>query len=128
MSERVFVVHAERAPEGQWGLTVPEVPGAVSLVSRLSHAEQHIREAISWVAELPKDSFTVQVVVKLDGDVGKELAETVELAAHAERLGREAAERKRRLVGHLRASGMSGADIAAVLDVSPQRVSQLIKG
>ncbi|GAA0621799.1 hypothetical protein GCM10009547_25700 [Sporichthya brevicatena] len=128
MSERVFVVHAERAPQGQWGLTVPEVPGAVSLVARLSQAEQHIREAISWVADLPSDSFAVRLVVNLSGDVGKELAEVRDLSTHAEQLAREAADRKRRLVGQLKAAGWSGSDIATVLEVSPQRVSQLIKG
>lgn len=39
----------------------------------------------------------------------------------------EAAQSSRKVVADLKASGLSGADIAAVLDLSPQRVSQLLK-
>ncbi|GAA0532802.1 hypothetical protein GCM10011581_17530 [Saccharopolyspora subtropica] len=37
----------------------------------------------------------------------------------------EAAAKSRRAVADLKAAGLSGADIAAVLDLSPQRLSQL---
>lgn len=121
---RTFEVYASQDGKA-WGLTVPEVPGATSLVRRLSAAERHAREAIAWVLDVPDDSFDLHLVVHMSGDIGKELAEVRELADHAEQMMREAADRKRALIGHLKGSGLSGNDIAVVLDVSPQRVSQL---
>ena len=46
---------------------------------------------------------------------------------HAERAQREAAARSRALALRLRDAGLTGADIAVVLRVSPQRVSQLMR-
>jgi hypothetical protein len=126
MSERPLVdVFADRVPGGHWGLTAPAVPGAVSLVSRLSQAERFMREAIAFVSQTPADSFGIKLHVKVNSEFDKELAETRALANHADLMQREAAERTRALVGQLRKAGMSGAEIGIVLEVSPQRVSQL---
>ena len=46
---------------------------------------------------------------------------------HAERAQRDAAARSRALALRLRDAGLTGADIAVVLRVSPQRVSQLMR-
>ena len=46
---------------------------------------------------------------------------------HAERAQRAAAARSRALALRLREAGLTGADIAVVLRVSPQRVSQLMR-
>lgn len=126
MSEprRTYEVHARQDDEA-WGIVVPEVPGALSLVRRLSTAERSAREAIAWVLGVPQDSFDLRLVVEMPGDIGKELAEVRDIAAEADRMAREAADRKRLLIGQLKTAGLSGSDIAAVLDVSPQRVSQL---
>jgi predicted transcriptional regulator len=45
----------------------------------------------------------------------------------AERAQRGAAARSRALAVRLREAGLTGADIAVVLRVSPQRVSQLMR-
>ncbi len=125
MSERrVFEVNAE--PIGrQWGLTVPDAPGAVSLVRALSSAEAHSREAIAFVLDIAEDSFDVHVNVQLDEQVERELVECRSMTADAESMARHAGERTRALVATMKADGLSGSDIATILGVSPQRVSQL---
>jgi predicted XRE-type DNA-binding protein len=50
-----------------------------------------------------------------------------ETTARAEAAQRKAATMTRTVVRNLKARGLSGNDIAAVLKVSPQRVSQLAK-
>jgi hypothetical protein len=64
----------------------------------------------------------------LDGD--GERAEVAAVRAETQRADqtqRDAAARSRRLARRLEAAGLSGADIAVVLKVSPQRVSPLVK-
>jgi predicted RNase H-like HicB family nuclease len=49
---KTYTVHAVRS-QGWWGLTVPEVPGAVSQVRSLASAEEYVREAIAFIAGTP---------------------------------------------------------------------------
>lgn len=129
MSERpVYEVHAELVNAKTWGLTCPQVPGAVSLVRRLADAEEHIREAIAYVAGVDPDGFDIRVRPLPGSEVAKELEEIRSLGAHADQLQREAGERMRVLVRQLKDRGISGADLAVILEVSPQRVSQLLGG
>lgn len=128
MSTRpLYDVHAELVGKN-WGLTCPQVPGAVSLVRRLADAEEHIREAIAFVAGADPDSFDVRVRPLPGSEVDKEIQEIRVLSAHAEQMQREAGERMRVLVRQLRDRGISGTDLAVILEVSPQRVSQLLGG
>jgi len=70
-------------------------------------------------------------VIVIATEVGHGLDEEVRAArdavAAADKATREAAVRSRRVARDLRAAGLSGRDIAAVLKVSAQRVSQLLK-
>ena len=50
-----------------------------------------------------------------------------EAVAEAERALRAAAARSRQVARQLKQEGLSGRDIAAILHVSAQRVSQLLK-
>jgi predicted RNase H-like HicB family nuclease len=110
----------------QWAVTVPEVPGALSLIRKLARAEAHIREAIAFVAKVDPDAFDVTMHLTLPQN--DELAEVRSLTVRAEQLQREAADRTRALVKQLSADGISGGDLATILGVSPQRVSQLLAG
>lgn len=122
----MYDVVAEAINDGKnWGLTCPQVPGAVSVVRRLSDAEEHMREAVAFVAGVAPDSFDLKVRPRLSDEVDKEIREIRSLAAHADQLQREAGERMRVLVRQLKGQGISGADLATILGVSQQRVSQL---
>ncbi|MHB8300434.1 MAG: hypothetical protein ACYDDW_18155 [Dermatophilaceae bacterium] len=85
------------------------------------------REYISLVQGISDEStIEVEILPKIDNALGKEVL-AARTAVH------ELAERQRQVAALSRAaakdlarSGLSGADIAVVLDVSPQRVSQLL--
>jgi hypothetical protein len=124
-ARRTYDVLVERVGD-QWGVTVPDVPGAISLVRKLSRAEEHIREAIAFVAKIDAAAFDVTVHLTLPQS--DELAEVRSLTLRAEQLQREAADRTRVLVKQLSADGITGGDLATILGVSPQRVSQLLAG
>jgi DNA-directed RNA polymerase specialized sigma24 family protein len=121
-----YVVHAARSGRG-WILTVPEVQGAVSYVRGLGGALAHAREAIAFVLDVPQDSFEVRLEPDLAPDDLAEISRARAAVAEAERVQREAAQQSRLVVAKLHREGLSGADIAALVNVSPQRVSQLLK-
>lgn len=94
-------------------------------------AEAKVMAADLVVAML--DVEPAQVTVELDVDLPHGLGEAVTAARHsiaeAASAQRRAAEQSRALVRALRGdAGMTGKDIAAVLGVSEQRVSQLAAG
>jgi hypothetical protein len=121
-----YVVKATRSGRG-WILAVPKVPGAVSYVRGLGQAREHAREAIAFVLDIPEDSFDVRLEPDLaPGDLA-EITRARAAVAEAERVQREAARQSRSVVAKLHRKGLTGADIAALVDVTPQRVSQLLK-
>jgi predicted RNase H-like HicB family nuclease len=121
---KTYTVHAVRS-EGWWGLTVPEVPGAVSQVRSLASAEEYVREAIAFVAGVAPDSFTVQVVPQLPGALGEVVAHARSAAEQAERAQAAASTLTREVVAKLAEAGYNGRETAVILGVSKQRVSQL---
>jgi predicted RNase H-like HicB family nuclease/DNA-binding CsgD family transcriptional regulator len=121
-----YRVKAER-DEGWWLLTVPDVPGAVSQVKRLTQAQEYIREAIAFVLDVPAGSFTVTIDPALARGQDQ-ITEARRQSHEAEAAQRRAAALAREVVDMLMTrEGLSGAETAAVLGVSPQRVSQLRK-
>jgi len=127
VSRPTYRVNAEKH-DGWWLLTSPQVPGAVSQVRRLTAAHEHAREAIAFVLDVRPDSFDLDVIPSLGGTLDREvsLARQAVTAAAAAQL--EAANQSRKVVAALAKKGLSGAEVAAVLRLSPQRVSQLLAG
>lgn len=123
----VSTYQASAVREGNWWLvTVPAVPGAFSQVRRLNQVEDAIREAIAFVAQIDQADVEVQVKVDLPDGV-LERAEQSRAAVHQlEQAQRDAAALSRDAARALVDAGLSGYDVATVLGVSPQRVSQLI--
>jgi predicted RNase H-like HicB family nuclease len=119
-----YEVRAERA-DGWWILSVPQVPGALSQVRSLSSAEEHIREAIAFVAQVASDSFEVQVVPVLPEQLATEVA-TAQSASETYRQAQDHASASiRRAIAALSEAGLSGPEIARILGVTKQRISQL---
>ena len=123
---RVYEVHAERH-DRWWLLTVPEVPGAVSQVRNLAQAEEYAREAVAYVLGAEPDSFRLTVMPVLPEDLAGEVREARAAASELEALNTRVSRLSRKAAADLRSAGLTGADTAAVLGVSPQRVSQLLK-
>lgn len=119
-----YFVAAKRWPGG-WELHIDGV--GVTQVSTLSKAEAVAREYIAFALDLDDEtSFTVDVVPQLDDALAKQVAVARAEVKDAERRQREAAAKQREVAKKLGRSGLSGREIAAVLGLTPQRVSQLI--
>lgn len=119
-----YKVDARRWEHG-WELHVEGV--GVTQSKSLHSAARIAREYISLVRGISDEStIEVEILPKIDNALGKEVI-AARTAVH------ELAERQRQVAALSRAaakdlagSGLSGADIAVVLGVSPQRVSQLL--
>ena len=121
---KTYDVRARRWEHG-WELHIDGV--GVTQSRTLWDAEMMARDLISRRLGVPADSFAVAVTPEIGGSLDEKTRaarEAVEAAGHAQRM---AATQSREAARELREAGLSGRDIAKVLDVSPQRVSQLLK-
>lgn len=115
---------AKRWPLG-WEIHINDL--GVTQSRTLATAEKAVREYIVLALDLDdEDGFDVEITPELDGNLATEAAAAREATRHAAEVQREAADKTRKVARELKATGLSGADVAAVLGVSPQRVSQLI--
>ena len=121
---RTYTVDAKRWEHG-WELHVAGV--GVTQSRSLHSAERMVREYISLVEEISDEStIDVEIRPQIDNALGEQvIAARKAVHALAERQ-RDVAALSRAAAKDLAESGLSGADIAVVLDVSPQRVSQLL--
>ncbi|MFE5699881.1 hypothetical protein [Rhodococcus koreensis] len=111
---------------GSWVVEVPGVEGVLTQARRLDQVSAIVAEAVHLVRGVRAED----VEVELDYEIGDSAALMearaahwqVESAAHAQEC---AARASRAAVAHLRRSGLSVRDIGVILDLSPQRVSQL---
>lgn len=121
---RTYTVDAKRWEHG-WELHVEGL--GVTQSKSLRSAARMAREYISLVEGI-SDESTIDIEIR--PQIDNALSEVVIVARKAVReLGdqqREVAALSRAAAKDLAESGLSGADIAVVLDVSPQRVSQLL--
>lgn len=124
MSE-FYVVTARRWERG-WELHIADASGAevgVTQSRTLSGAEGVARDYLA------ADDRGADARIVLRPELGEKtdakIAAVREKARAAERAQAEAAAESRDVVVGLKASGLSGSDIAKVLNVSTQRVSQL---
>jgi len=120
-----YTVTAERGRRW-WLLQCVEVPGALSEVARLDQADDAMREAIAFVAQVEPS----EVEIVLQPVVPPTVDEHVELAARyreqAQRANSAAARESRAAARALREAGLSVRDVGTVLGVSHQRAHQLL--
>lgn len=117
-----YLVHAKRWDRG-WELHIDGV--GVTQTRRLSRAEAVVRDYIALDLGVAGDSFDVEIIPEVDGDVAKALEEARKATKDAEAAQERAASLHRGVVSKFRSRGLSGKEIAMVMGVSPQRVSQL---
>lgn len=117
-------VRARRWKHG-WELHIDGV--GVTQSRNLAGAEQMVRDYVETLT----DHNTADDVVIIKPEVGSGLDQEAEAArqaiSEAEHARRAAAVRSRQVARQLSNEGLSGKDIAAILHVSAQRVSQLLK-
>lgn len=119
-----YTVHAKRWAHG-WELHIEGV--GVTQSRSLAKARETVRDYIETLTDTdlgPDD----RIMLRDDdlGDLNAEIEQVRNLTREAEEMQRRSADRARALAQELRRQGLSGAESAVVLDVSPQRVSQLL--
>ena len=119
-----YQVRAKRWAHG-WELHIEGV--GVTQSHTLHDAERMARDYIALDTGTDPGSFDIEITPEIGGELGEKTAAARQAVAAAEEARRAAAARSRDVAQELQNAGLSGRDIAAVLRVSPQRVSQLLK-
>lgn len=112
-----------------WELHIAAADGThvgVTQSRTLGTAERMVRDYLALDLGGEPAGFDVTITPALDGNLAGEAAAAREAVRNAEQAQRDAAVSSRDIARRLKAAGLSGADIAAVLKVSAQRVSQLV--
>ena len=124
-----MLYHVDAYQDGKWwSLQVREMPNAISQVKSLDLADEWIREAINIVSDEPEDSFDVEIIPVVGEELEAALAEAREFAAEHDQFQQRMVWMYRSVMLDLSKLRTKGKDFAAILKVSPQRVSQLLKG
>ncbi len=124
-----MLYHVDAYQDGNWwSLQVREMPNAISQVTSLDQADEWIREAINIFSDEPEDSFDVEIIPVVGEELEAALAEAREFAAELDQFQRRMVRMYRSVMLDLSKLRTKGKDFAAILKVSPQRVSQLLKG
>jgi CRP-like cAMP-binding protein len=118
-----YQVRAKRWAHG-WELHIEGV--GVTQSHTLRDAERIARDYIALDTGTDPGSINVEITPEIGGELGEKTAAARRAVAEAEDARRAAAVRSRDAARELLVAGLSGRDIAAVLQVSPQRVSQLL--
>lgn len=84
-------------------------------------------ETIAFVAEVEPDTIEIGLLPQLPSHLEAEIKQAKQAAHDLGERQRVAAALSRKVVLDLKAASLTGTDIAMVLNISPQRVSQLIK-
>lgn len=121
---KTYTVRAKRWARG-WELHIEGL--GVTQSHTLRDAEMMARDYIELDTGAAPESFAVAITPEIGDGLDALAREAREATTAADRAQRDAAVRARDVARRLREAGLNGRDIARVLDVSPQRVSQLLK-
>jgi predicted RNase H-like HicB family nuclease len=111
-----------------WAIDVPELPGVYSQARRLDRAEPMARDAIGLYLDVDPTTLDIRVETILPSDLRRDVDAVGRLRADADRLQAESSGALRNLTHELVDRGLSVRDAAAILGISHQRVSQLVRG
>jgi predicted RNase H-like HicB family nuclease len=106
---------------GWWAISVPQLKGVHTQARRLDQVEWYARDAIALFLDVPPDSFAVIVEPEVPHEVSHALAQR-QAAREAERRADDATALA---IDRLIAAGFTVRDAGRLLDLSPQRVSQI---
>lgn len=116
-----YQVTAKRWAHG-WELHIAGV--GVTQSRGLNDAERMVRDYVEL--DLGVHEFTVEITPEIEAMIDQEIRSSRKATIDAAEVVEAAARRARAAARHLRDEGLTGRDIAVVLGVSPQRVSQLL--
>ncbi len=110
-----------------WAIDVPELPGVYSQARRLDRVEPMARDAIALFLDVDPATLDIRVETDLPADLRRDVEAVGRLRAEADRLQAESSGAMRHLTHDLLGRGLSVRDAAAILGISHQRVSQLVR-
>ena len=110
-----------------WAIDVPELPGVYSQARRLDRVESMSRDAIALYLDVDPTTLDIRVETILPSDLRRDVDAVGRLRADADRLQAESSGALRNLTHELVDRGLSVRDAAAILGISHQRVSQLVR-
>ena len=119
-----YTVAARRWKHG-WELHITGV--GVTQSRTLGKAETMVRDYIETLTGQDANDAHVIITTELGHGLDEEARAAREAVVAADQATRAAAARSRKVARDLKRAGLSGRDIAAILKVSAQRVSQLLK-
>ena len=126
MEVKTYTVTTERSGNW-WAFSVPEVPGAHGQAKRLEQVRDEARDVISMMLDAEPDSFDVSMSVKLDPRIEHALDEAKAARQEFDTYQRVAQEKLRFAAEQIKeVGGLSVRDIGSLLDVSFQRISQIL--
>lgn len=116
-----------RRSEGWWAVEIPEVGGAFTQAKRLDQVSGHAADAVAVLEGISPDRVEVEAVdYDLDDPaMTRDIDEAKTLSRDARRAAENASTAMRAVVRKLRERGLSVRDVGTILQISPQRVSQL---
>lgn len=118
-----WTVHAKRWKHG-WELCIDGV--GITQSRNLRDAPATVADYIRLDTGTAPDLSEIEIVPEIGGGLAEEARAARRAVADADRAQREAASQSRETARKLKGAGLTGQDIAAVLRLSPQRVSQLL--
>lgn len=125
-----YTVQAKRWARG-WELHIFDADGAevgATQSHTIAGADRMARDYVALLYDADPASFEFDIRPDLGAGVAAEVEQARSATREAEQAQKDAARRWSALARHLKDGvGLTGGDVAAVLGVSPQRVSQLMK-
>ncbi|MGO9301877.1 MAG: type II toxin-antitoxin system HicB family antitoxin [Acidimicrobiales bacterium] len=110
-----------------WAFSVPEIPGAHGQARRLEQVRDEARDVISMMLDAESDSFDVSLSIKLDPRIEHALDEAKAARKDLDSYQRVAQEKLRLAAEQIKeVGGLTIRDIGSLLDVSFQRISQIL--
>jgi predicted RNase H-like HicB family nuclease len=120
-----YTVEVERSGRW-WAISVPELRGVHSQSRTLDGVERMAREAIALFLDVSDGSFDVEVRRALEPEVERVVHEAILARSAALEQQRTASAKARAAALALRDRGLPQRDIGRLLQLSHQRVAQLL--
>jgi hypothetical protein len=125
VTRKTYEAVAKRWKRG-WELHIADV--GVTQSRTLLDAEAMVRDYVAVLLGVDERSFDVRITPEIGAGVDGQIRDLRAADREAEAAQERAAAQRRHVARRLSSLGLSGREIAAVLRISPQRVSQLLGG
>lgn len=119
-----YRVHAEW-DNGDWVVTVPDVPGAISQSTRLDLVAADAAEVIEIQTGQAVNPDDLDIYPIVPGEAGEAAATAARVRAEFERLRDESDEQTRHAVAALSGIGFALRDVGRLVGISFQRAQQI---